>query len=288
MNDNRRVANCSACGARIPKNERQIESGDTYDLLKKWRQTKFAEKEVPPYVVASNRTLREMSIILPQSKEEMLSIHGVGEKRFDDYNFNEALDKIKGRQQEDFSFIEVCEDCVSQASGSPPPANPQISTFEGGNNCPTCGKPGWDGVHRSHTTPVMQNQPLPKSEHFQIHAIENSDISDDRITIANGNRVLDVEIRGVTLEILSRSLDNYFQKSSVGKVFDSDDYSTSFKYTPEWVSRPLEPMRGINVPGFWRCRFSHTIPNKGECHQCGDEIKNPSHYLCYPCWKSQN
>ena len=291
MNDRHNATNCSSCGARIPKNERQVESGETYSVLKEWRKTKLVEKGVSAFIVASNRTLREISIILPKTRDQMLDIHGIGEKRFQEYDFNEVLDIIKDRQEESYSFIEFCDDCLrgeAQTSGSPAPTNPQIGTFDGGSNCPTCGKPGWDGVHRGYSIPAFQNWPTLNPEQFKIHSTENRDPKDDQIANANGTRVLDVEVRGITLEILSRALDEYLQKSSVGRVFDFEDYSSPFIYSPEWISRPLEPMGEINVPGFWRCKFSHTTANKGECHLCGEEVKNPSHYLCYPCWKSQN
>jgi len=282
---------CRACGARIAKNERVIEAGKLYTELKDWRKTKLQEKGVNVlYIVASNRTLRDISVFRPQSKEQMLAIHGIGETRYTEYDFNEVLEIIRDREEESHSLVDYCDGCPegsAQASGAPPPNDPQISSHGGGSSCPTCGGP-WDGVSRNHSASGTEIWPLPHSDHFNIQYMENTDSTDDQLAIAKGGRVLDVEIRGISLEILSRTVDHYLQQSSVDRVFDSGDYSSSFTYTPEWVSRPLETMGAINGPGFWRCRLSHTITNKGSCHSCGDDVKNQSHNLCYPCWKREN
>jgi len=46
----------------------------------------IAQKDgVPPYIVFSDKTLKELSIKVPHTKEEMLEIHGVGEVKFERY-----------------------------------------------------------------------------------------------------------------------------------------------------------------------------------------------------------
>jgi ATP-dependent DNA helicase RecQ len=46
----------------------------------------IAQKDgVPPYIVFSDKTLKELSVAQPTTKEEMLNIHGIGEVKFERY-----------------------------------------------------------------------------------------------------------------------------------------------------------------------------------------------------------
>jgi ATP-dependent DNA helicase RecQ len=40
---------------------------------------------VPPYVVASDRTLREMAVLAPRSRVDLLAVHGIGSTKADRY-----------------------------------------------------------------------------------------------------------------------------------------------------------------------------------------------------------
>lgn len=56
-----------------------------YALLKAKRREIAAEENVPPYMVFTDRTLLDMCIKMPHSKEEMLKVSGVGENKFGRY-----------------------------------------------------------------------------------------------------------------------------------------------------------------------------------------------------------
>ncbi|MBR4960645.1 MAG: DNA helicase RecQ [Clostridia bacterium] len=56
-----------------------------YNVLKELRKTLAEQEGLPPYVVATNVLLNEMCIHLPKTEEEMLSIHGMGKVRFEQY-----------------------------------------------------------------------------------------------------------------------------------------------------------------------------------------------------------
>ena len=296
-------------------NERAIESTEIYTRLREWRKEKAKEKGVDAYIIASNRTLREIAIVLPKTKEQMLRVYGIGEKRYQEADFVEVIEMMENLilpPDELVEWFEYCDKCLPiekqlplnfkrdqsnifwevdvSKPGAPVlnPVDPHINSPNGDSNCPTCGKPGWDGVHKSHPNSTVQNGYSTDPGQFDILFIEEHDLTDNHIANANGARVLDVEIRGITIEILSKGLDNYLRKKSVGIVFDFQDHSSPFIYRPEWISRPLKPMGGTNTSGFWRCRLSHTIANEEECHLCGGEVRNPNHYLCYSCWKAQN
>ncbi|MDX2470536.1 MAG: DNA helicase RecQ [SAR324 cluster bacterium] len=53
--------------------------------LKEYRSNKSKDLGVPPYVVASDKTLLEISEVRPTNKAEMLGITGIGEKKYDSF-----------------------------------------------------------------------------------------------------------------------------------------------------------------------------------------------------------
>jgi ATP-dependent DNA helicase RecQ len=64
--------------------EVQVEH-ELFDKLRSLRRTIASEAGLPPYVIFSDNTLRELSAKYPTSKYEMLGIKGVGEKKYDEY-----------------------------------------------------------------------------------------------------------------------------------------------------------------------------------------------------------
>ena len=58
---------------------------ELYLRLSEWRQAICAEREVPPYTIAHNRTLLEIAALLPTEKKSMLRINGIGAKRYEDF-----------------------------------------------------------------------------------------------------------------------------------------------------------------------------------------------------------
>jgi len=58
---------------------------ELYDQLRELRKTIASEKGIPPYMVFSDKTLKELSESQPQNKEEMLEVHGIGEIKFERY-----------------------------------------------------------------------------------------------------------------------------------------------------------------------------------------------------------
>jgi ATP-dependent DNA helicase RecQ len=58
---------------------------EVYDKLKELRTQIASEKGIPPYIVFSDKTLKDLSNKQPQSKEEMLEVHGIGEVKFERY-----------------------------------------------------------------------------------------------------------------------------------------------------------------------------------------------------------
>jgi len=58
---------------------------EVYDQLRDLRTKIASQKGIPPYIVFSDKTLKDLSSKQPQNKEEMLDIHGIGEVKFERY-----------------------------------------------------------------------------------------------------------------------------------------------------------------------------------------------------------
>lgn len=56
-----------------------------FETLRALRMVIAKEEKVPPYIVFSDKTLVHMSVKKPKTKEEMLSVSGVGEFKFEKY-----------------------------------------------------------------------------------------------------------------------------------------------------------------------------------------------------------
>jgi len=58
---------------------------ELFDRLRAVRKELASARGVPAYVVFSDRTLQEMAQLAPRTLEEMLSVHGVGQKKLEEY-----------------------------------------------------------------------------------------------------------------------------------------------------------------------------------------------------------
>lgn len=56
-----------------------------YNELTAWRRRKASSERKAPYLIASNRLLRMISVFLPQTVEELLQLPGVGENKAGEY-----------------------------------------------------------------------------------------------------------------------------------------------------------------------------------------------------------
>ena len=57
------------------------ENDELFELLRRLRKEIAAEQGVPPFVVFSDQTLKEMSAKLPKTDQDLLSVKGVGEQK---------------------------------------------------------------------------------------------------------------------------------------------------------------------------------------------------------------
>jgi ATP-dependent DNA helicase RecQ len=58
---------------------------EMFDKLRELRNQLARDNAVPPYVIFSDKTLKELSQSKPQTKEQMLLVHGIGEIKFQKY-----------------------------------------------------------------------------------------------------------------------------------------------------------------------------------------------------------
>lgn len=56
-----------------------------FEMLRQKRYRMAQEAHIPPYIIFSDKTLREMSSYLPVTREEMLEINGVGNNKYQKY-----------------------------------------------------------------------------------------------------------------------------------------------------------------------------------------------------------
>ncbi|MBS6160375.1 MAG: DNA helicase RecQ [Firmicutes bacterium] len=58
---------------------------ELFEILRQYRYQMAQKAHIPPYIIFSDKTLREMSTYLPVNREEMLEINGVGTNKYEKY-----------------------------------------------------------------------------------------------------------------------------------------------------------------------------------------------------------
>lgn len=73
-----------------------------FEALRRLRTEIARAQHVPPYLVFSDKSLESMCVLLPQTKEEMLAVHGVGELKYQKYGepFLELCRELAGESEE--------------------------------------------------------------------------------------------------------------------------------------------------------------------------------------------
>lgn len=71
---------------KVARKPHKIEKDNTlFDILKDLRKEIALREKVPPYIIFADSALSSMCEILPQNREEMLEVKGVGEKKYERY-----------------------------------------------------------------------------------------------------------------------------------------------------------------------------------------------------------
>ena len=79
---------------------------ELFDNLRNLRLKLAREAGMPPYIICADKTLIDMCVKLPFSREEMLNINGIGENKFEKYGreFLQEIEEFTGRHREKLYF----------------------------------------------------------------------------------------------------------------------------------------------------------------------------------------
>ena len=94
LNSNMKVL----CKLTINSEERLLNK-ELFDKLRLWRKEKAFRENIKPYIIFSDSTLIELSNIIPNTEEELLSIKGMGQRKYEKYGKEliEILNKYKNK-----------------------------------------------------------------------------------------------------------------------------------------------------------------------------------------------
>lgn len=84
---------------------------ELFEILRAWRKVKASEDQVPPYVIASDATLRSLVELKPENKEELLQVHGIGERKMEIIGEDvlEILHNYKEKQDKEIEIVKKTE-----------------------------------------------------------------------------------------------------------------------------------------------------------------------------------
>lgn len=88
--------------ARRAEKVRMNVDEELFDELRTVRRSLASEFQVPPYIIFSDDTLREMCLYLPKDEEALLDIKGVGEAKLEKYGtyFLEVLQNVEDKRED--------------------------------------------------------------------------------------------------------------------------------------------------------------------------------------------
>ncbi len=90
---------------------------EMFDKLRELRSIIAKEESMPPYIIFSDKTLVDMCVKVPLSREEMMQVTGVGESKFDKYGerFLNRISEFTSGKKEKYYFGEK-EEFISATS----------------------------------------------------------------------------------------------------------------------------------------------------------------------------
>jgi ATP-dependent DNA helicase RecQ len=88
----------------VKRTKAEIESWEDVDeglfeRLRSWRTGLARSRQVPPYVIFSDATLRDIVRRRPSTREGLLAVHGIGEKKLADYG-EAVFEQIRGYEEQ--------------------------------------------------------------------------------------------------------------------------------------------------------------------------------------------
>src|SRR5699024_6693696 len=88
--------------SQIPTDESEDFHKGLFDELRHLRKVIADEKNVPPYIIFADSTLRDIARYLPETKEAMLHIKGIGVKKYEQFGqrFSQLVSNWKNKNPE--------------------------------------------------------------------------------------------------------------------------------------------------------------------------------------------
>ncbi|MDV2581654.1 DNA helicase RecQ [Alkalibacillus haloalkaliphilus] len=105
---------------KVPEQKKTVQAGYSEELFQQLRELRKEiadEQSLPPYMIFSDATLKELARHVPATQPEMLQVKGIGEKKYDQYG-EPFLTKLK-------AFREENEDEI-MANRTVEPAQPKL------------------------------------------------------------------------------------------------------------------------------------------------------------------
>ena len=90
-----------------PVKRRSSENPGLYDSLRLLRNSIAKQSGVPAYVIFTDKTIKEMSMYLPQNREQLMQISGVGEAKYEKYGSEFLAEMRRYRSEEQIGEIAV-------------------------------------------------------------------------------------------------------------------------------------------------------------------------------------
>jgi len=104
---------------------------ELFESLRELRRELATEQGVPAYIVFGDATLRDLARRRPTTTENILAVHGVGQKKCDDYG-EPFLKRIAAYCSEYGVAVDVTTESATEASGEPVASHVQASKVSAG------------------------------------------------------------------------------------------------------------------------------------------------------------
>lgn len=91
------------------------EANGLFEVLRMLRMELARAEQVPPYIIFNDKTLVDMTVKMPENKQEMLAVSGVGENKYSKYG-ERFLEVIAEQMKTTPGLVKWKEECVRDTS----------------------------------------------------------------------------------------------------------------------------------------------------------------------------
>ncbi|BCO09384.1 ATP-dependent DNA helicase RecQ [Desulfolithobacter dissulfuricans] len=156
---------------------------ELFTILRELRRLQAEAEDVPPYVIFSDRSLREMATFLPATDREMLTIHGVGRIKLERYG-QRFLSAIR-------SWLERHPEVEKPATSVSP--LPEKTKPVAGASVEESGRLAAEGMTLEEIATRRGLKPMTVAQHLETWLEQGGDVDMDRLLSAEKQARLKVE-----------------------------------------------------------------------------------------------